>query len=102
MTTKKVIKKINSCIKTVDVKTLIQQERLDAKKIIKDGIAGLPPDEVAYDENFRRDLGISKQRWQDHANDSQFDDFKARLPNRKLVWGNKKTIDALKQWDGVL
>jgi len=99
MTTKK---KTNSCIKTVDVKSLIVQERLDAKKIIRDGVSALPANEVAYDENFRRDLGISKTRWQDHAGSSEFDDFKARLPNRKVVWGNKKTIEGLKQWDGVL
>ena len=99
MTTKK---KTNSCIKTVDVKSLIVSERLDAKKIIRDGISDLPTNEVAYDENFRRDLGISKTRWQEHASDPEFDDFKARLPNRKVVWGNKKTIEGLRQWDGVL
>lgn len=95
--------KVNNCsIKTVDVKSLIKQEKLDAKQIIRDGIKRIPKNEIAYDENFRRDLGISKDRWSDHASDSQFDDFKARLPNRKLVWGSKETIKSLRQWDGVL
>jgi|GEM_PF-4886762 len=91
-------------LKTISVDELIDVERLDLGKIIKQALASLGPRDVIYDDQFRRDLDISLEKWRytkvgDLAD--EFRDFKAHLPNKKIVWGRKTTIADLRQQDGV-
>jgi hypothetical protein len=88
-------------LRTVSVSSLIDNERLDIKKIIRDGIRHIPAGEVSYDEYFRRDLQIPEPRWKEYSREEEFDNFRATLPNRKVVWGKKATINDIKQMDGV-
>lgn len=90
-----------SNLRTVSVTNLIDTERLDVKKIIRKGITKLPDTQVAYDDNFRRDLQIADNRWREYSREEEFDDYRATLPNRKVVWGKKATIEKIKKMDGV-
>jgi hypothetical protein len=89
-------------IRTVTLDVLVDQERLDIKKIIKEGIKQIPSGSFALDENFRRDLRISVDRWKEYSREECFDPYRAMLPNRKIVWGKIKSIAELKQQDGVM
>ena len=91
----------NSNIRTVSVSNLIDNERLDIKKIIRDGIRHIPAGDLAYDEYFRRDLQIPEPKWKEYSREEEFDNFRASLPNRKVVWGKKATINEIKEMDGV-
>jgi len=88
--------------RTITVSELIDKERLDVKKIIRQGINKIPRGEVAYEETFRRDLGISNDKWRDFARDDEFETFRAILPTRKVVWGQAPTIQDLRRQDGVI
>jgi len=89
-------------IRKVSINQLIDEERLDVKKIIHDGIALLGSRAVAYDDSFRRDLQITQDRWREYSRDPEFEDFRAILPNKKTVWGRAETITELKEMDGVI
>jgi len=89
-------------IKTLTVNDLIDRERLDVRKIIRDGVGQIPKGQVAYDETFRRDLGVSAERWRLFAREEEFEPFRAILPTRKTVWGQASTIEDLRQQDGVM
>jgi hypothetical protein len=89
------------CLKTIRITDLIDQERLDARKILRDGLAAIPKGELAYDENLCRDLRISRDRWRDITRDDEWSVYRAVLPNRKTVWGKPDTIADLKRQDGV-
>jgi hypothetical protein len=91
----------NSNLRTVTVSSLIDNERLDIKKIIRDGIRNIPTGQVSYDDYFRRDLQIPEPRWKEYSREEEFDNFRASLPNRKVVWGKKATIKEIKNMDGV-
>jgi hypothetical protein len=91
-----------SCgIKTVPIAELIDTERLDFRKLMRDGLARIPDGEVARDETLRKDLGISCERWREVSREEEFAACKAILPNRRVVWGRPKTIQALRKLDGV-
>lgn len=95
------VKEMSCRIKTVPVAELIDTERLDHKKVLRDGLQGIPEGAVARDETLRKDLGISADRWRELARDEEFSAFRAILPNRRVVWGRAKTISELKRLDGV-
>lgn len=88
-------------VRTVSLEALVEQERLDVRRIIAQAVAAIPDGELAYDETLRRDLRISSDKWRDAARDPQFEELRATLPNRKVVWGRAKTIRKLKEQDGV-
>lgn len=98
---KKKISVDNPNLRTLTVSSLIDSERLDIKKIIREGISKIPSGQVAYDDNLRRDLQVAENRWREYSRDEEFESFRAILPTRKVVWGKKATIDHIKQMDGV-
>lgn len=87
--------------KTIRLNELIDAERLDARKILREGLAAIPKGELAYDETLARDLRISRDRWREITRDDEWSKFRAILPNRKAVWGKPETIADLKMQDGV-
>lgn len=91
-----------SPIKTVKLEDLVETERLDTKKILRAALAEIPDGELAYDETLSRDLRLSRDKWREAVRLPEFERFKATLPNRKVVWGNPRTIADLKEQDGVL
>lgn len=93
--------KRNPPLRTVKIDELIDKERLDVKRIILEGLEKIPEGQLAYDEDFRRDMGVAVERWRRYSTDDDFDTFKALLPSRKYVWGQADTIAELKQQDGV-
>ena len=87
---------------TISVSALIDNERLDIKKIIRDGIRHIPSGTVCYDDLLRRDLGVPDTRWREYSREVCFEPFRAVLPNKKVVWGKKATIEEIKKMDGVI
>ena len=88
-------------LKTVDLDSLIEIERLDSRKILREGVACLSEGQVARDETLRKDLGISGDKWRELGRAEEFSAFRAVLPSRRVVWGRAKTIAELKKLDGV-
>lgn len=88
-------------IHTISVSTLIDDERLDIKRIIRQGIDSIATGTVSYDDRFRRDLGVPETRWKEYSRAPCFVKYRATLPNRKIVWGNVNTINKIKEMDGV-
>lgn len=88
-------------LRTIGLESLIEQERLDVRRIIAQAIESIPEGELAYEETLRRDLRISSDKWREAARDPQFEAHRATLPNRKVVWGRPRTIRELKKQDGV-
>lgn len=92
----------SSCVvKTVPIGELIDSERLDVRKVLRDGLARIADGEVARDETLRKDLGISFDRWRELSREEEFSAFRAILPSRRVVWGRAKTVAELKRLDGV-
>jgi hypothetical protein len=89
-------------IRKIALTKLIDEERLDIKKVIHEGIKLLGARAVAYDDSFRRDLQITQDRWREYSRDPEFEMYRAQLPNRKVVWGWEETINELKKMDGVI
>ena len=90
-----------ACVKTVPIGELIDSERLDVRKVLRDGLARIAEGEVARDETLRKDLGISFDRWRELSREEEFSAFRAILPSRRVVWGRARTIAELKKLDGV-
>lgn len=90
-------------IRTLKIQDLIDQERLDHRKILREGIKEISQGDLAHDDTFRRDLEIPLDKWRDISGDEEFGPCKATLPGpgRKIVWGRQKTINDLKRQDGV-
>ena len=88
-------------VKTVPLDELIDSERLDVRKVLRDGLLRIAEGEVARDETLRKDLGISFDRWRELAREEEFSAFRAVLPSRRVVWGRAKTVAELKKLDGV-
>ena len=88
-------------VKTVPLDELIDSERLDVRKVLRDGLLRIAEGEVARDETLRKDLGISFDRWRELSREEEFSAFRAVLPSRRVVWGRAKTVAELKKLDGV-
>jgi hypothetical protein len=86
-------------LKTLKIKEVIEREKLDHLKIVKDALENFTKDECIYDEDLRANLGISKERWKLVRNDDQLLQFQVQLPNKKRVWA--KNTESLLKIDGV-
>ncbi len=91
----------NAKLRTISIHELVDKERLDTKKIIREGVKRIPTGELAYEETFVRDLAVSRDKFKDVARDEEFDLYRAVLPTRKVVWGQIATIAELRKHDGV-
>ena len=54
-------------------------------------------DEVVYDEDLRRELKVGYDRWKSITKSIKFDHLKLILPNKKIVWGNEKTLEKIRK-----
>lgn len=91
----------NQNIKTISAQDLIDQQRLDPAKIIRTALKTMAKGRCAYDESFRRDLGISQDSWKEIRELDEFLDFQIVLPNKKRVWCHPETRDELLRHTGV-
>jgi len=88
-------------IRKIDIDTLIDQERLDHAKIVRNVLKDFKPEDCAYDDTFRRDLEIPQDKWKDVRDMDEFLDAQVSLPNKKRVWCHPKQKKALLKLDGV-
>ena len=88
-------------LKTISIEELVDAEKLDVCKIIREGIKNIPAGQVVMDQNFRRELGVAEHKWKEFATDSEFEDNRCTLPTRKRVWGNAEDILEICSFDGV-
>lgn len=92
---------VKASVKTVPLDALIDQERLDPRRILREGLQAIGEGEVAMDETLRRDLQIGAEAWRRVSRDEEFAPFRALLPSRRAVWGRPRTIAVLREQDGV-
>jgi len=87
-------------LKTVDVEALVNRERLDPARIVRDGLKHVG-ENVVDDDVFRRFLELSTMVWADVRNLEEFRECQVVLPNKKRVWAMEGTRDYLLSLDGV-
>jgi len=93
-------RKNNSSLKTVDVDALVNRERLDPARIVREGLKHVG-ENVVDDDVFRRFLELSTMVWADVRNLEEFRECQVVLPSKKRVWAMEGTRDYLLSLDGV-
>lgn len=88
-------------VRTLKAETLIDAQRLDQAKIVRDALDQFDADDCAYDESLRRDLGISSDRWREVRDLDEFLEYQIVLPTKKRVWCLPKKRSELLKLDGV-
>lgn len=89
-------------VRKLKIDALIDNERLDRAKLVREALSKFAPDDCAYDETFSRDLRIARERWSDVRDMEEFKKFQVLLPTRKRVWCLPEKRQDLLEIDGVV
>jgi len=88
-------------VRKITGKALIDDQRLDHAKIVRNALADFGKEDCAFDDTFRRDLCISTDRWRDVRDMEEFLQYQVMLPTKKRIWCHPKQREILMALDGV-
>jgi len=79
---------------TISVNSIMKEFNIPMK--IKEIISKLNG-ELIYDDDLRRELKLGVRKWSIISKNEEFSNNKLLLPNRRYIWGCKKSLDEIRK-----